>query len=363
MILAPASQIGQTCPIWDGLNITSIRYSSPKQTILEDGSPFYSSRAGGPFRLMPSGAAFLDFESVGDEQKSLTDRQKANLGYSIYKHNLENHLFDELSNEVLQEPRLFLNWMDDHRDRVLDLDKDWVEGHLKSTTSAEDRMLMFLRELIRSDDTGVLLDEELRWAAGGCRSVTDLQEIWRYSVEQGWTGSNKPGSGGTSLKQINVPARMYVDQRTRELDQESQGFVAMWFADCMDKVYKEGIEPAICTAGYKPRLIKDKEFTGPVVGEFLAEIRKSKFVVADFTSCEKCKHIGARGGVYFEAGFALGLDKTVFLTCRKDRAEAVHFDIDHLNRLEWETLEELKCRLKNSIEAVLGHGPLDPSND
>ncbi len=369
MILAPASPIGQTCPIWDGLKITSIRYSFPKQTVLEDGSPFYSSRAGGPFRLMPSGAALLDFESVGDERKSLTDRQKANLSYSIYKHNLENHLFDELSNEVLQEHQLFLIWMNDHRDRVLDLDKDWVEGHLQSKTSAEDRMLMFLRELIRSDDAGVPPDEELLRAAGGCRSGTDLQEIWRYSVERGWTGSNKRGSEGTSRNQINFPARMYVDQRTRELDQESQGFVAMWFADCMDKVYKEGIEPAICAAGYKPRLIKDKEFTGPVVGEILAEIRKSKFVVADFTSCEKCtacekcKHIGARGGVYFEAGFALGLDKTVFLTCRKDRAEAVHFDNDHLNRLEWETLEELKCRLKNSIEAVLGRGPLDPSDD
>ena len=50
-----------------------------------------------------------------------------------------------------------------------------------------------------------------------------------------------------------------------------------------------------------------------MVDRILAEIRKSKFVVADFTSCgeciacDKCEHIGARGGVYFEAGFALGL--------------------------------------------------------
>ena len=369
MILAPASPIGQTCPIGDGLKLTSIRYSSPKQTVLEDGSPFYSSRAAGPFRLMPSGAALLDFESVGDERKSLTDRQKANLGYSIYKHNLENHLFDELSNEVLQERRLFLNWMNDHRDRVLDLDKDWVEDHLKSKTSAEDRMLMFLRELIRSDDTGVPPDEELLRAAGGCRSGTDLQEMWRYSVEQGWTGSNKRDSEGTSRNQINFPARMYVDQRTRELDQESQGFVAMSFDPDLTHVYKDGIKPAIKAAGYNARRIDDKAFTGPVVDEMLAEIRKSKFVVADFTGCEKCtackkcKHIGAPGGVYWEAGFAHGLDIPVFLTCRKDRGDAIHFNIDHIKRLHWETPEDLCKQLKNSIEAVLGRGPLDPSDD
>ena len=171
------------------------------------------------------------------------------------------------------------------------------------------------------------------------------------------------------MRRVNLPARLYVEERTRELDQSRQGFVAMWFDDSMDQVYKEGIAPAIRDAGYEPHRIDEGEFTGGVVDRILAEIRKSKFVVADFTSCkqciacEQCKHIGARGGVYFEAGFALGLGKTVFLTCREDRAKAVHFDIDHLNRLEWPTLEELRYRLKNSIEGVLGRGPMDPSDD
>lgn len=90
--------------------------------------------------------------------------------------------------------------------------------------------------------------------------------------------------------------------------------------------------------------------------------------MADFTSCgeciacDKCEHIGARGGVYFEAGFALGLGKTVFLTCREDRTKAVHFDIDHLKRLQWETPEDLRKQLKNSIKAVLGRGPMDRSD-
>ena len=134
------------------------------------------------------------------------------------------------------------------------------------------------------------------------------------------------------------------------------------------RLYDCGIKPAIEAAGYEPRLINDRGFTGGVVDQVLAEIRKSKFVVADFTSCgrctacEKCKHIGTRGGVYFEAGFAFGLGKTVFPTCRKDRTQAVHFDVNHLNRIEWETPEDLREDLKNSIEAVLGHGPRSSSN-
>ena len=199
-------------------------------------------------------------------------------------------------------------------------------------------------------------------AAGGCRHDQDMWRIQEYAIGQGWVAESNRDF-------INLAGRLHVEERTRKLDLGRQGFVAMWFNPCMDEAYAKGLCPAIWDAGYKPRLINDRGFTGGVVDEILAEIRKSKFVVADLTSCgectacEKCKHIGARGGVYFEAGFALGLDKTVFLTCREDRAAAVHFDIDHLNRIEWEEPEDLREKLKNSIEAVLGHGPVERSDD
>ena len=69
------------------------------------------------------------------------------------------------------------------------------------------------------------------------------------------------------------------------------------------------------------------------------------------------------GGVYYEAGFAQGLDIPVFLTCRKGCTKAVHFDIDHINRIEWTTLKELQKKLHKRIEAVLGHGPMERSED
>ena len=331
----------QPCPIWGETSFGLVStLSGPKR--------FHSARAGGSYVLNDSGAVLLD--SLSDREQ-LTDRHKANLSYWIYKHNYENRLLDE-------RPR---------GEDLIVLNKEWVEDHWKRTPSAEDRMLMFLRELIRSDDAGEPPHEDLLQAAGGCRSVTDLQEIWRYSIGKGWTGSNKPGTEA-SPNQINLGARIHVDERTRELDESRQGFVARWFDCSMNQMHREGIAPAICDAGYKPRQINDEGFTGGVVDEILAEIRKSKFVVADLTSCgectacDKCEHIGARGGVYFEAGFALGLGKPVFLTCHKDRTKAVHFDIDHLNRIEWETPEDLREKLKNSILAVLDRGPLISSN-
>ena len=299
-------------------------------------------RAGGRFLLMVSGAALL---------RPLTDRQRANLSYWIYHHNLRYRLFDESPGRG--ETPLVLN-------------EDWVEGYRNRTPSSSDRMLTFLRELIRNDDTGQEpLEESLR-AAGCCWRDEDLEDLFQHAMELGLIrglGNVDNGYQWVSCLNLARPSlegRIFVEEQLGEQGRSRQGFVAMWFDPSMDSMYESGIKPAIEAAGYEARRIDRKEFVGGVVDEIMAEIRKSRFVVADFTTSPEA---GVRGGVYFEAGFAYGLDIPVFLTCHKDCTKAVHFDIDHLNRLEWETPEDLRKRLPNRIEAVLGRGPFRPSTE
>jgi hypothetical protein len=74
----------------------------------------------------------------------------------------------------------------------------------------------------------------------------------------------------------------------------TQGFVAMWFNPSTEDTYAQGIAPGIEDAGYKPLRIDNKEHSNKIDDEIIAEIRRSRFLVADFT-CEKGK---VRGGVY-----------------------------------------------------------------
>ena len=219
--IAPDAHNNPTCPIWDGLKVVSFQYPSIKQNILAEGSRYYSSRAGGPFLLMPDGAALLvlDSDSLDDEQKPLTVRQKANLSYWIYKHNLENRLFDELSNRDLQARGRFARWMNYYRDRVLKLDKAWVEGHRDRTPSAEDRMLMFLRELIRDWDAAPEERQptsDLKMAAGGCRNDNDRKELENHAAAQGWMGVPTDRGVNKFTGRVNLPARIYVDEQARD---------------------------------------------------------------------------------------------------------------------------------------------------
>lgn len=151
------------------------------------------------------------------------------------------------------------------------------------------------------------------------------------------------------IADISPAGLLQLDQLKQKATGSSQGFVAMWFTDDLNAIYAKGFQKGIFEAGYDPLRIDRIEHVNRIDDEIILQIRRSRFVVADFT--------GHRGGVYFEAGFALGMDLPVFWTCRKDDLDKLHFDIRQFNCIDWETPEELSERLAKRIEAVLGHGP------
>ena len=80
----------------------------------------------------------------------------------------------------------------------------------------------------------------------------------------------------------------------------------LWPCGLMNPPKKRGKKVLNCgieDAGYEAVRIDEKEHTNKIDDEIIAEIRRSRFVVADFTQGKD----GARGGVYYEAGFAHGL--------------------------------------------------------
>ena len=183
---------------------------------------------------------------------------------------------------------------------------------------------------------------------------SEIEYLLNYLSKNGWMEApaiGMPGSGWL----VTVEGHNRVEEleiQDRAID-HSQAFVAMWFDDSMVEAYEEGIGPAIETTGYTPLVINRKEHINRIDDEIEAEIRRSRFVVADFTHGGS----GARGGVYYEAGLAKGRNLPVIFTCREDSLETLHFDTNHYNHIVWSTPEELLEKLKNRILSVIGEGP------
>ncbi len=149
--------------------------------------------------------------------------------------------------------------------------------------------------------------------------------------------------------QVLPRGHIAADELTRRTTRSDKGFVAMWFNKDLQAAYEKGFQVAVLNAGYNPVRVDRIEHVNRIDDEIMSQIKTARFVVADFT--------GHRGGVYFEAGFALGLDVPVIWTCRKDDIKNLHFDIRQYNTIDWETHEELSLRLQHRIEATVGKGP------
>ena len=120
----------------------------------------------------------------------------------------------------------------------------------------------------------------------------------------------------------------------------------MSFDEGLRSVYDNAIAPAIKSTGYRPYRVDAIPHLERIDVKIIAEIRQSRFLVADVTQ--------QKAGVYYEAGFAHGLGIPVIWCVRKDDLDNVHFDTRQYNHVLWDTENELREQLENFILATIG---------
>ena len=311
-----------TCPIWGtsatAVSVVSNRGDTPKEA-------FDSERTGGWYI-----ANRLDMEG---ELQDCDDRVRARLTTWLIDQRRLGEEMPEIDTAVIKEVK-----------RQKDL----------SVPERADRLLRAAKQTV--SDIGKLVELEgysYFWLAHS-ESVNggEVRYLGEYLKHRGWLLHPREYQHAMVF-QISVEGYAHLAELDAVNSESDQAFVAMWFDKAMSSAWKEGIEPAIEEAGYIPRRIDRKEFTDKIDDEAVAEIRRSRFLVADFTHGET----GTRGSVYYEAGFAHGLNITVIFSCQKDYLDRIHFDLRQYNCIEWERPEDLKDRLVKRICATVGDGP------
>lgn len=124
------------------------------------------------------------------------------------------------------------------------------------------------------------------------------------------------------------------------------------FSANMTSIYENGYKPVIQSLNYAAMRIDEKDFTGSIIDEIKSEITDSIALIADLT--------GNRGGVYYEAGIAKGLQLCnhpikLVLACKQDYfdKEKVHFDVSGDNILLYNDIEDLVSKLTKRLRAIL----------
>lgn len=319
------------CPIW------SSKLNSHR--ILDDGitTEVGSDRAGGKYVIGAAAWGELH-DSLGNSHK-LDDAEKARLTTMLVDMRLQGDFAPVITAQLVREAK----------------NKQPLPIHERA-----DRLLRYFVE--KSDKVGDDLEigdnnDPMCWGAMAWSESKDPDEVLflaEYLEQRGLIQGELGETLGSAVGWLKVSVEGYGHIADLASNQDSaQCFVAMWFNGEMDTPYEQGIKPAIEAAGYTPMRIDKKPHANKIDDEIIAEIRRSRFLIADFTHGDD----GARGGVYYEAGFAHGLNLPVIFSCSSDMVDKLHFDTRQYNHIVWETPEELRRDLTNRIEAVVGEGP------
>lgn len=151
---------------------------------------------------------------------------------------------------------------------------------------------------------------------------------------------------GRSYFKITAKGWDYLDANSKTGIISDQVFVAMSFNKDLNPVWENAIKKGIEDAGYKAYRVDDKPHSERIDVKIMTEIKNSKFLIADVTEQKR--------GVYFEAGYALGLGIPVIWACREDDSEHIHFDTKQYNHIFWEKEEKYREELYNFICAIIG---------
>ncbi|MBI2418300.1 MAG: hypothetical protein HYV28_10455, partial [Ignavibacteriales bacterium] len=158
--------------------------------------------------------------------------------------------------------------------------------------------------------------------------------------------SEHPNIFPTPLKVTAKGWEYYNQIKSKPLGHSAQVFVAMWFDENRRVYYEQGIKPAIeDSTNFKCIRVDTVQHNNKICDQIIAEIRKSKFMVADFT--------GDRSGVYYEAGFAQGLGIPVIWVVDETDVKNLHFDTRQYNHITYKDAEDLRLKLRARIEATI----------
>jgi hypothetical protein len=172
-------------------------------------------------------------------------------------------------------------------------------------------------------------------------TATLIRGEWRSSI-----GTNGTFRAEREPTVVEPPAEA-IAQRIAE---SNAAFIIMAFSDQrlgflpvvdIHSAIKRGCD----IAGIRARRVDEFEHSGPITSLLLEQIKQHRFLISDLTH--------ERPNVYYEVGYAHGLQKEVVLTAQK--GTQVHFDIAAYNVIFYNSATELESRITKRLQARISN--------
>ncbi len=152
------------------------------------------------------------------------------------------------------------------------------------------------------------------------------------NIQKAQLGLFLHGSGGVQVRNFTV------------CDKKPKAFVVMQFTDEFNALYDDVIRPACERYGYEVIRADNVYTNGLIIDDITKNIQESSVIIADITPSNL--------NVYYEVGYAHGINKATILLCDKSR-EKLPFDISGFRTLFYENTIGGKSGIEDKLNKHL----------
>ncbi len=185
-----------------------------------------------------------------------------------------------------------------------------------------------------------------------CMYFVSIHEFRLYMntlIKKGFinTDNKQYWDAGASRCQVSYEGMNYIIDLSESGRFSRICFVAMSFDEEDYPIFRDAIRPACSETSFEAVRIDYSHYDSDktINDAMIAFIKKSRFMIADFTSQ---KH-----NVYFEAGYALGRGMKVIYTCKEDDFKYSSFNTNHFPHVTYKNTEDLKKKLVDKIGSFI----------
>lgn len=155
------------------------------------------------------------------------------------------------------------------------------------------------------------------------------------------------GGGTFSFTELTFDGIQYLEELEEPNKNSKKIFVAFNFDEPLTSIFNTNLKEAIESEGFEYVVVNQDnvEHNKSINDEIIVKLKTSKIVIADFTN--------HRNSVYFEAGFAMGMNIPIIWTCKKGHEDNMSFDTRQFPHIVWEDKNDLVKQVIDRIKRLL----------
>ncbi|NQY54505.1 MAG: hypothetical protein HRT42_13150 [Campylobacteraceae bacterium] len=154
-------------------------------------------------------------------------------------------------------------------------------------------------------------------------------------------------TGGHIFTRLTFEGLNYIES-IEYINKDSRNiFVAFNFKDSLEEIFNNNLKTSIEKEGFNYIVVNQNnvDHNKSINDEIIVKLKSSRIVIADFTN--------HRNSVYFEAGFAMGMNIPIIWTCQEGHANDMSFDTRQFPHIIWKDKDDLVKQVIDRIKVII----------